>query len=70
MIAAAQLPPAAVTGDGAATIAELIEAVNADPRRGQGHSRALTKIAVDERGAGHLAAQGLDPLGARPPARR
>lgn len=61
VIAAAQLKPAAVTGDGSATIAELIEAVNADPRRGRGHSRVLTKIVVDDVTLAHLAASGLTP---------
>jgi cyanophycin synthetase len=42
--AAAELPPAQVTGDGRATIGELIHAVNQDPRRGDGHDRPLTKI--------------------------
>jgi cyanophycin synthetase len=59
VVAAAQLRPAAVTGDGEATIAELIESVNADPRRGPGHSRPLTKIAVDDVTLAQLAASGL-----------
>ena len=58
--AAAQLRPAAVTGDGTTSISELVARVNADPRRGEGHSRALTKISLDECAIGHLAAQGLD----------
>jgi cyanophycin synthetase len=61
VIAAAHLKPAAVTGDGTATIAELIEAVNADPRRGRGHSRVLTKIVVDDMTLAHLATSGLTP---------
>src|SRR5215475_12980580 len=40
--------PAHVTGDGHRTIAELVEAVNRHPARGEDHERPLTKIAVDE----------------------
>ena len=60
VVAAAELSPAAVTGDGTHDIGELVARVNADPRRGDGHSRALTRISLDDRVAGHLAAQGLD----------
>jgi cyanophycin synthetase len=61
LIAAAQLLPPAVTGDGASSIRELIDAVNADPRRGRGHSRVLTQILIDDVTLAHLAATGLDP---------
>jgi cyanophycin synthetase len=61
MVAAAQLRPAAVTGDGTATISELIAAANADPRRGPGHARELTRITVDGAVRGHLAGQGYGP---------
>jgi len=59
--AAAQLRPPAVTGDGARTIGELIDELNADPLRGDGHSRSLTKVGLDDAVLTHLAAQGLDP---------
>src|SRR5215813_2173226 len=39
--------PAHVTGDGERTIAELVEAVNRHPARGEDHERPLTKIAID-----------------------
>jgi cyanophycin synthetase len=58
--AAAELRPAAVTGDGSSDISELIAGVNADPRRGDGHSRELTRIRLDASLAAHLAGQGLD----------
>ncbi|SNY55999.1 cyanophycin synthetase [Paractinoplanes atraurantiacus] len=48
VVAAAERIAAHVTGDGRATIAELIERVNADPRRGTGHSRVLTRVDADE----------------------
>src|SRR5258706_13735559 len=60
VVAAAELRPASVTGDGTRDIGELVAQVNTDPRRGDGHSRALTKIRLDDCAIGHLAAQGLD----------
>ncbi|HXZ63606.1 MAG TPA: cyanophycin synthetase [Streptosporangiaceae bacterium] len=58
--AAAQLRPASVTGDGASTIGQLVAAANADPRRGAGHSRELTKITLDADAMSHLDSLGLD----------
>lgn len=58
--AAAQLRPASVTGDGTATIMQLVAQVNADPRRGDGHSRELTRILLDEAAVACLDEQGLD----------
>ena len=61
VIAAAQLCPAAVTGDGRSEIGDLVARVNQDPRRGDGHSRPLTKIRLDDCALAHLAGQGLGP---------
>ncbi|WP_185949452.1 cyanophycin synthetase [Microbispora sp. KK1-11] len=61
VVAAAELRPASVTGDGASDITQLVDVVNADPRRGEGHSRELTKIKLDECALAHLEAQGLGP---------
>jgi cyanophycin synthetase len=47
-VAAALRTPAAVTGNGRNTIAELIDLVNKDPRRGNGHEKVLTAIKVDD----------------------
>ena len=58
--AAAQLRPASVTGDGAHTIGQLVDLANADPRRGAGHSRELTRIKLDADALSHLDALGLD----------
>jgi cyanophycin synthetase len=58
--AAAQLRPASVTGDGEHTIGQLVAAANADPRRGVGHSRELTRITLDADALSHLDALGLD----------
>ncbi len=60
MVAAAQLCPAAVTGDGAQTIGQLVAAANADLRRGQGHSRELTRIELDADALSQLHSLGLD----------
>jgi cyanophycin synthetase len=60
VVAAAELRPASVTGDGSSDIRELAERVNADPGRGDGHSRELTKLRLDAAATAHLAAQGLD----------
>jgi cyanophycin synthetase len=37
-----------VVGDGVHTVAKLVEQVNLDPRRGDGHATSLTKIRVDD----------------------
>jgi cyanophycin synthetase len=47
MQAIAERVPAHVTGDGTHTVGELVEITNADPRRGVGHEKVLTKIKVD-----------------------
>jgi cyanophycin synthetase len=47
LIAVAERVPAHVIGDGKHTIQELIDETNADPRRGYGHEKVLTEIAVD-----------------------
>jgi cyanophycin synthetase len=59
--AAAELRPPCVTGDGEHTVIELIDRINDDPRRGQGHSRPLTKIIVDDAMLAHIAAAGFQP---------
>ncbi|MBA2373077.1 MAG: cyanophycin synthetase, partial [Chloroflexi bacterium] len=48
LAAVAERVPASVTGDGAHTIRELVETANADPRRGIGHEKVLTRIKVDQ----------------------
>src|SRR5690606_5594948 len=46
--AVAQRVPAHVDGDGRLSVAELVEETNADPRRGIGHEKVLTRIKLDE----------------------
>jgi cyanophycin synthetase len=44
MVAASLRCPPEVTGDGAHTVAELIEELNSDPNRGEGHGKPLSRI--------------------------
>ncbi len=59
MVAVAERVPAHVVGDGASTVAELVAQTNADPRRGVGHEKVLTRIRVDGAAEALVAAQGL-----------
>jgi cyanophycin synthetase len=56
--AVAERVPAHVTGDGEHTVAELVELTNADPRRGVGHEKVLTRIRVDDAAIALVQAQG------------
>ncbi len=64
--AIAERVPASVVGDGKSTVRELVDRTNADPRRGIGHERVLTKIKVDDAAEGLVRAQGFE-LDAVPP---
>jgi cyanophycin synthetase len=59
VVAAARRDPPLVIGDGIHSVAELIQQVNSDPRRGEGHATALTKIRIDAITLDSLAAQDL-----------
>ncbi|MFN3354054.1 MAG: cyanophycin synthetase, partial [Brevundimonas sp.] len=59
VVAVAERIPPRVVGDGRRSVRALVEAVNADPRRGHGHESALTRIKLDEAALEHLAKQGL-----------
>ncbi|MCU1359902.1 MAG: cyanophycin synthetase, partial [Ilumatobacteraceae bacterium] len=50
---------ARVVGDGASTVRQLVDTVNADPRRGSAHERDLTRISLDDGAAEMLETQGL-----------
>jgi len=60
VVAASRRMPPLVVGDGAHTVRELVEQVNADPLRGEGHESALTRIPLDACAARCLATQGFD----------
>ncbi|HUR77053.1 MAG TPA: cyanophycin synthetase [Acidimicrobiales bacterium] len=58
VVAAARRVPAHVIGDGSATVEQLVETENRDPRRGVGHESVLTRIALTEIADAVLASQG------------
>jgi cyanophycin synthetase len=59
MVAVAERVPAHVIGDGTHTIAELVDITNSDPRRGVGHEKVLTRIALDAAADEILGEQGF-----------
>ena len=61
MVAAARRDPPQVVGDGIHSVRELVDIVNQDPRRGEGHSTSLTKIRFDAIAEALLQAHGLSP---------
>ena len=67
LAAVAERVPAHVIGDGQTSIEQLIEDTNADPRRGVGHEKVLTRIKVDDAAISLLKEQGYE-LADVPPA--
>jgi cyanophycin synthetase len=70
LAAVAERVPASVTGDGTSTVRQLVDQANADPRRGIGHEKVLTRIRIDAAAEELVAAQGyglddVPPEGAR-----
>jgi cyanophycin synthetase len=61
LVAAARRDPPQVIGDGVHSVQQLVDIVNADPRRGVGHATSLTKIRFDDIAVGRLDMQGLVP---------
>jgi len=61
LVAAARREPAHVIGDGQSTVQTLIDRVNEDPRRSDGHSTSLSKIKIDAVALGVLLEQGMTP---------
>ena len=61
LAAVAERVPASVTGDGEETVRTLVDIANADPRRGIGHEKVLTRIKLDESAQDLLRDQGLTP---------
>jgi cyanophycin synthetase len=60
MVAVAERVPAHVSGDGTRTVAQLVEETNADPRRGVGHEKVLTRIRLDDAAVELVRAQGFE----------
>ena len=74
MVAAARRDPPLVVGDGLHSVRELVNLLNKDPRRGDGHATPLSRIRLDDIALALLARQGLDadsvpPHGQRVPLR-
>ena len=61
VVAASRREPAQVVGDGESTVARLVERVNDDPRRVDGHVAALSLIKLDAIALAVLAEQGYSP---------
>ncbi|SDY43718.1 cyanophycin synthetase [Nitrosomonas sp. Nm33] len=59
LVAAARRDPPQVVGDGVHSIYQLVEQINRDPLRSEGHANLLTKIHLDQISLTHLASQGL-----------
>src|SRR5918998_395343 len=61
VVAVAERVPAHVVGDGRRSIEALVDEVNRDPRRGEGHENVMTRIKINDHARGILAKAGLDP---------
>ncbi|MGD0897883.1 MAG: cyanophycin synthetase [Thermoguttaceae bacterium] len=61
VVAAARREPASILGDGARTVAALVELVNQDPRRGEHHATVLSKMKLDAVALAVLSEQGFTP---------
>jgi cyanophycin synthetase len=59
LVATAKREPAHVIGDGISSIKTLIQKTNADPRRGFGHEKILTRIEIDDMTERLLSKSGL-----------
>ncbi|MBK9217114.1 MAG: cyanophycin synthetase [Uliginosibacterium sp.] len=59
LAAAARREPPLVVGDGVHSVRQLVEQVNSDPRRGEGHATSLTKIRFDDIALARLAEQAM-----------
>ncbi|WP_166425261.1 cyanophycin synthetase [Paraglaciecola sp. 20A4] len=60
LVAVAKRVPGNVVGDGKATISELVDTVNLDPRRGIGHEKVLTRLELDNQAMRLLEDAGYD----------
>ncbi len=60
LVAATRRTPGHVIGDGVSTVAQLVEVVNLDPRRGVGHEKVLTRLELDAQAEMMLGRVGYD----------
>ncbi|MCC6124823.1 MAG: cyanophycin synthetase [Pirellulales bacterium] len=61
VVAAARREPAHVVGDGQRTVRQLMDIVNADPRRGEHHATVLSKLKLDDISLAVLSEQDFAP---------
>jgi cyanophycin synthetase len=61
LVAAARREPPQVLGDDIHSVRELVDLVNLDPRRGEGHATPLTKIRLDDIAVARLVTLGMTP---------
>lgn len=66
VVAAAERIPPYIIGDGVSRIKELIDVINQDTRRGEGHEKPLTKIKVNDELKAYINKNGYD-LNSVPP---
>lgn len=60
LLAATRRIPGGVIGDGAMNVQQLVDLVNADPRRGTGKRSLMIRLALDAEAMGCLSEQGLE----------
>jgi cyanophycin synthetase len=60
LVAVAKRVPGHVVGDGTHTVAELVDIVNEDPRRGIGHEKVLTRLELDHQATRLMEKAGID----------
>ncbi|PAT44088.1 cyanophycin synthetase [Vandammella animalimorsus] len=70
LAAAARREPPQIIGDGQHSVRELVDTVNLDPRRSDGHATSLTRIRLDDIALGQLQLQGLTPESVPEPGRK
>jgi cyanophycin synthetase len=58
LVAVSKRVPGHVVGDGVHTIEQLVEEVNADPQRGIGHEKVLTRLTFDHQAETMMARKG------------
>ena len=70
LIAAARRDSPHVIGDGEHSIRALVEEINRDPRRGDGHATPMTRIRIDDIAVARLKIQGFTPESVPPRGQR
>jgi cyanophycin synthetase len=66
LMAVAIRKPSCLVGDGVHTVGQLLEVLNADPRRGWSYEKIMNRVPIDQRLNKVLAEQGLE-MGSIPP---